>query len=229
MRRVLKIALASAAIAIATPAAAAVTVVNTGGTPLTNQIFGIAGTGTTVYGSSPNNDSVANVTFTADTTVGMGAGFAQINDASPNTPDWYTLIINPDQLFTDFKYSTMLTGAGTLTVYYVLSGSGFTQTQINNTNLAAFTQVTAGNGGVYSADNNNFNKLLSGGTFDAFAIRSSTPISFFEVKQMTFNGVPTTPPVPEPATWGMMLLGFAGIGMAMRRSRRRNGALMQIA
>ena len=42
-------------------------------------------------------------------------------------------------------------------------------------------------------------------------------------------GVGTPGPVPEPATWGMMLLGFAGIGMAMRRSRRRNGALMQVA
>jgi hypothetical protein len=41
----------------------------------------------------------------------------------------------------------------------------------------------------------------------------------------------TTPAVPEPATWAMMLLGFGGIGMAMRRSRsRRSGtALMQIA
>jgi hypothetical protein len=39
-------------------------------------------------------------------------------------------------------------------------------------------------------------------------------------------GVHTT--VPEPATWGMMLLGFAGIGMALRR-RRRSGALMQVA
>ena len=27
-------------------------------------------------------------------------------------------------------------------------------------------------------------------------------------------------PVPEPATWAMMLLGFAGIGMAVRRSRK---------
>jgi hypothetical protein len=35
--------------------------------------------------------------------------------------------------------------------------------------------------------------------------------------------------VPEPATWAMMLLGFGGIGMAMRRSRRRNRFLMQVA
>jgi hypothetical protein len=35
--------------------------------------------------------------------------------------------------------------------------------------------------------------------------------------------------IPEPATWAMMLLGFGGIGFAMRRSRRRNGVLMQVA
>jgi hypothetical protein len=39
----------------------------------------------------------------------------------------------------------------------------------------------------------------------------------------------STPGVPEPGTWAMMLLGFGGIGMAMRRSRRPSGALMQIA
>ena len=35
------------------------------------------------------------------------------------------------------------------------------------------------------------------------------------------------PAVPEPATWAMMLLGFGGIGFAMRR--RRQPALTQIA
>jgi hypothetical protein len=34
-------------------------------------------------------------------------------------------------------------------------------------------------------------------------------------------------PVPEPATWAMMLVGFAGIGLAMRRQRRP--ALAQVA
>ena len=37
----------------------------------------------------------------------------------------------------------------------------------------------------------------------------------------------THAPLPEPATWGMMLLGFAGMGTVLRR--RRNGALMQVA
>ena len=36
-------------------------------------------------------------------------------------------------------------------------------------------------------------------------------------------------PVPEPATWAMMLLGFGGIGMALRRKGRRGNALMQVA
>ena len=41
----------------------------------------------------------------------------------------------------------------------------------------------------------------------------------------TFNFA--TAPVPEPATWGLMLLGFAGIGFAMRR--RRQPVLAQLA
>jgi hypothetical protein len=35
--------------------------------------------------------------------------------------------------------------------------------------------------------------------------------------------------VPEPATWAMMLFGFAGAGVALRRSRRNTGKLLQLA
>jgi hypothetical protein len=31
----------------------------------------------------------------------------------------------------------------------------------------------------------------------------------------------STPAVPEPSTWGMMLLGFVGLGFAFRQSRRK--------
>jgi PEP-CTERM motif len=38
-----------------------------------------------------------------------------------------------------------------------------------------------------------------------------------------------TPPVPEPATWAMMLVGFGATGFAMRRSRRKQTMIGQIA
>lgn len=50
----------------------------------------------------------------------------------------------------------------------------------------------------------------------------TTGFAFDQVKQIDIDLVKT--PVPEPAMWGMMLLGFGGIGIAMRR-KRRNRAL----
>jgi hypothetical protein len=35
--------------------------------------------------------------------------------------------------------------------------------------------------------------------------------------------------VPEPGTWALMLLGFGGVGVAMRRTRKTKYRLMQIA
>jgi hypothetical protein len=36
-----------------------------------------------------------------------------------------------------------------------------------------------------------------------------------------FSGSITASAVPEPSTWAMMLLGFAGLGFAFRQSRRK--------
>ena len=36
-----------------------------------------------------------------------------------------------------------------------------------------------------------------------------------------FNGAITITAVPEPATWAVMMVGFGGLGVAMRQSRRR--------
>jgi hypothetical protein len=38
------------------------------------------------------------------------------------------------------------------------------------------------------------------------------------------DGILQVPGVPEPATWALLLLGFGGIGVTMRRSRRENVA-----
>ena len=43
----------------------------------------------------------------------------------------------------------------------------------------------------------------------------------------SFGGAVAFSAVPEPSTWGMMLLGFGAVGFAMRR--RRRPALLQVA
>lgn len=65
------------------------------------------------------------------------------------------------------------------------------------------------------------NEVITGVT-----INSTTGFGSF--KQLRID-LANAPAVPEPATWAMMLLGFGGIGMTMRRKQRSNGALMQVA
>jgi hypothetical protein len=42
-------------------------------------------------------------------------------------------------------------------------------------------------------------------------------------------GAGATGTVPEPATWAMMLMGFAGIGFALRRQKRNQRLIAQLA
>lgn len=47
------------------------------------------------------------------------------------------------------------------------------------------------------------------------------PMVVCSIGEVAFNRVAaTSPAVPEPATWGMLLLGFGGLGHAMRRRYR---------
>ena len=62
-------------------------------------------------------------------------------------------------------------------------------------------------------------------TLDDFVVRYA---SIAALNNQSGEGHPFAPPVPEPSTWAMMLVGFGGIGVAMRR-RRKNRRLLQIA
>lgn len=215
---------AAIALSIASGAFAQVTLTPTDGSPLTNQIYGIDATAMQVFGSSPNNDGIANVTFTGDTLIHVGSGFAQINDADysmkdPATQDWFKLIINPLADFTDFKFAVQLKDSGTVSVYYLLTGVAG--------DANAFATYSPFLAGSFAGGTGNVNQLLSGATFNGFMISSTSPIELFEIKQMSFNGVPGA--VPEPGTWALMLLGFAGVGAVLRRSRKASGRLLQIA
>jgi hypothetical protein len=69
----------------------------------------------------------------------------------------------------------------------------------------------------------------AGETYTSATITALNGGSFSDFKQLrlVLAGQPFS--VPEPSSWALMLLGFGGIGMALRRNRKRNPALMQIA
>ena len=61
---------------------------------------------------------------------------------------------------------------------------------------------------------------FTGLSFDKIVLASSG--NSFEFDNISFGGnLNNVGPVPEPATWAMMLLGFAGIGFVYRRRRSR--------
>jgi hypothetical protein len=91
--------------------------------------------------------------------------------------------------------------------------------------LAGNDYNVSGSGWPYSVS------LNSGGKFgNVWLIGASNPAAGwtdrrydgFKLSSVTFSAAPPPPPsVPEPATWAMMLLGFAASGTAIRRSRRK--------
>jgi hypothetical protein len=55
-----------------------------------------------------------------------------------------------------------------------------------------------------------------GGNFDIFSFSYQlTPLTIY----VTVDGI--APSIPEPSTWAMLLIGFAGIGFAGYRKRKR--------
>jgi hypothetical protein len=235
-------ATAAAAIGIATPAWAdtncptCTVTVDATGTPLDYPIYGdpvkaTNGTLNTVYGSAPNNNGADNVTFTGNTALWISQGFAQVQDGGTQG-DLNNIIINPDDDFNLFEFATQLEGtSGWVYVYYLLTGSGLDANAFSSYNPATCGTYCGLAGYYLSGSNDNANYLLGGANFDGFmVVTADTSFSLFQSKQLSYNLAGVTPPVPEPATWALMLLGFGGIGMALRRSRRRGKqALMQVA
>ncbi|MBB3348836.1 PEPxxWA-CTERM sorting domain-containing protein [Sphingomonas sp. BK069] len=81
---------------------------------------------------------------------------------------------------------------------------------VGGESYAAGNQAAASSNGTVSY-------TVNGGPAIIGAVFKSDTNSF-EFDNLATGG----PAVPEPATWGMMILGFGAIGAAMRRRRERN-------
>jgi hypothetical protein len=113
--------------------------------------------------------------------------------------------------------SVLLPNIGNSTPYQVYTRNG--TAWVFDTNLAANTLLNFGAGGV-----SQFEVL---GIDPSLALNPNNATDF--ITQLTFTGsgdftgtmTPITTAVPEPSTWAMMILGFAGIGfMAYRRKSK---------
>jgi hypothetical protein len=232
----------AAAIGFATPALANIPLHQQTGPDLTTKIYasgdaGVATVGPTVYGNT-SPGAGHNVQFSGyssfsvvtnsgtgtDINITGGNGFAQIADntfdqANTNGQDnLFYLIMNPDDPFYMYEFSIQtLAGGQDINVWYWLTGGSMWI-------LSTGSPLQNGNGDTQYIFGDPSDPSVS---VDKILITSASPIE--HVKQNSIQLTGTVPSVPEPATWGLMLLGFAGVGVAMRRSRKNRLGLMQIA
>ena len=256
MRRVLKLAMVSVALATAgvgavSPAFAAISLQQQTGPDLDTKIYaahdGAADVGSTVYGTTVLN-SGHDVAFTGyssfnlapgannsgnTTTIDItgGSGFAQVADhnwvnptgpnPNPTQDDLFFLLFDPTPTFYLYEFSVQTLAAGqTLEVYYSLASGPNAGLWI----LAspAFLNKSGDTQYIFGDPNN------TAWDVDKVLISSASPIEHAKQNSIQLTNTIRSP-VPEPGSWALMILGFAGLGMAVRRNRKRQPALMQLA
>ena len=216
MRRVFITALAVTAVATAAPALAQTATVN--GTTITN-----GGVGTTISFGGPALTTASADLFLQLT--GVSGGNYTFAYTFNNTNPSISNLVN-------FGFTTTPTLTG-------ISGTGMNFYLDPNNFPGGYTvDACAGPSGNNTCDaangqadffSGNFTLTFSGSpssiTLDNFVDRYA---SLSQIGGVSGEGTPVRG-VPEPASWALMLLGFAGVGVAMRRSRKSKPALMQVA
>lgn len=163
-----------------------------------------------------SSDSIANLSFAAGSfSVQDSNGFAGIGSGGgSNTLGFLTLT---PQLGTHVFDGTPFTLLVNFTSPGVLQGTYF------STLIGSVTDSI--NGGI-QVNFNDPNTLSFGSGDSAFTLTVNNVAVSNSGARTPITGFIRTA-VPEPATWALMLMGFGGIGLAMRR--RRNPALAQVA
>jgi hypothetical protein len=83
-------------------------------------------------------------------------------------------------------------------------------------------------GGPNAFFTNNLINSLTVNFINAIPGNGGTDVFSLEEK-VSLNNIVVTPGVPEPSTWAMMLLGFAGLGFAALRRNKKTGSAVAAA
>ena len=219
MRTAGKAFLIAAAIALGSSAAQADIVINTGvnnqGTD--NVLLNSATNVLTVTGTVGPSNLLVNFTSTSgsDLLSANPSGQATISGGTANDPftqlsfglannDTFTRAVFNINADTNGSTSILVTGIN-------INGGSFQQNFTVDANGENFFTVDAING-----------QLITGISLTAF-----NGATFDDVRQVRLGGFGTVGAVPEPSTWAMMILGFAGVGFIAYR-RHSSGATFRM-
>jgi hypothetical protein len=206
-------------------------------------VAGLAQAATITIGTSINGGAIT--TRAAGSSPGP-VDFAGFVDAQWNINSVSAINPNPNEFDSNSINTSSGGGTEVLTVYITESDilavpgtqdflSGLTANLVPANWSAELATYINPDNAVFGTEH-----LLSSHTFSAiggqdltsaFGITTS-PVSLTEVYTITPNNVAgtnnatidlstSTPAIPEPATWGMVLLGFAGLGFAAFRKGKR--------
>ncbi|URD60423.1 PEPxxWA-CTERM sorting domain-containing protein [Sphingomonas sp. KRR8] len=221
MRKFTSIAISAAALgiaAVATPAQAAITLCSNGAGCL-------SGTTNVNLNAYPDTGS-ASVTGT----VGIGGPLVTFTstdgllDTNPGAATVFRAGFSPNSgpLLTQLTFT--VAGGFTAAEFNLENGSprSFIVTLIDTFDVATQITLTNANGSnIFNITGNSPGQVFTSASFS-----TTDGAGFNDLKQLRLVLAPGA--VPEPGTWALMLLGFGGMGMAMRRSRRQ-AMLQQMA
>jgi hypothetical protein len=198
-------AIGVAALALSAGSALANIVVVQGGVPQNpgeNVLMNTGTTGTTVFGTT--NQSGTSISFTGNETLILPSNGQARLEASDGA---FTVLsftaTNPLLAFSAVEFNLNAATTGTAVINFI--------DQFNNVFGGTFTIASNGQ--------NFFNAIgTNGEVIRRVTINSQASVA--DIRQVRV-GPATIPAIPEPATWGMMIVGFGMIGLGMRLSRRR--------
>jgi PEP-CTERM motif len=166
--------------------------------------------------------SAAPIVYSVDLISGTNSVVGQITtDGHTGTPLGQGDIAGINLVISNSAGSTTLTGTAGVNV----SGSDLTATSsglfynFSSSDSASFFFISNFGGGLLCFNNSAF--LCNGGSHSAVDVSIGATASFIPESGNFEIGVAAVAAVPEPSTWAMMILGFAGLGfMAYRRKSK---------
>lgn len=228
------------ALAVASPVTAASVVFNSGGTNGTTSSKTFTGSdGTQVRVTAFSINSSGTIIGGTLGQYSGGIGVQTANDTSHttdniNSKDFFLLsfsnyVKTGDATFTtNFQFNNgscclgdtdATIGAGILGLPWASDLSGFigqNQSVLNSLGL-----YSSDSSSTSSTQTRNINPGSLGGTLwlVGASFTDTTPEDGFKFKSLQYNVAP--PPVPEPSTWALLILGFGGVGAAMRKRKQQ--------